>query len=279
MGVRVTFCDDPAAVSGMAGEFLASDPVRHNIILSLLDARIAYREPGRYWVAAQNGRIVGVVFQSPLTIAATLTPLEPNVSAAMVDAIADAGVVLPGVNGEAATAASFAGQWTERFKSAAVPFQGMRLYEVDEVREISRIEGAFRRAVPSDRGLMVRWVRAFQAEALENISDPEVLVDRWLPAGQVWVWDANHSVPVTMAVSREPLAGVIRISGVYTPPENRRRGYACACVHGLSKWIRESGYRCILYTDLGSSSSNSIYRSIGYRAVAEGLRYRFEKSA
>jgi uncharacterized protein len=33
--------------------------------------------------------------------------------------------------------------------------------------------------------------------------------------------------------------------------------------------------RCILYTDLGNPTSNSIYRRIGYRAVAECLRYRF----
>jgi uncharacterized protein len=274
METRVTFLEDPALVLTMAGEFLASQPARHNIILSLLHTRVAYPEPGRYWVASQGSRVAGVVFQSPLTIAATLTPMEPNVTAAMVEAIADAGVVLPGVNGEAATAASFAGQWTERFKSAAIPFQGVRLYEVTEAREIAPITGALRRAVPDDRGLTVRWARAFQEEADENISDAEVLVDRWLPSGQLWLWDDGGAM--SMAVSREPaVAGVIRISGVYTPPENRRRGYAGACVHGLSKRIRETGYRCILYTDLGNPSSNSIYRRIGYRAVAEGVRYRF----
>jgi predicted GNAT family acetyltransferase len=30
-----------------------------------------------------------------------------------------------------------------------------------------------------------------------------------------------------------------------------------------------------LYTDLGNPTSNSIYRSVGYQAVAEALRYRF----
>ena len=34
--------------------------------------------------------------------------------------------------------------------------------------------------------------------------------------------------------------------------------------------------RCILYTDLANSTSNSIYRAIGYRAVAEALKYDFE---
>lgn len=37
-------------------------------------------------------------------------------------------------------------------------------------------------------------------------------------------------------------------------------------------------FRVILFgqsTDLGNATSNSIYRRIGYRAVAEALRYRF----
>jgi predicted GNAT family acetyltransferase len=40
--------------------------------------------------------------------------------------------------------------------------------------------------------------------------------------------------------------------------------------------MRNEGYRCILYTDLGNPISNSVYRRIGYNAVAEALRYRFE---
>jgi uncharacterized protein len=72
------------------------------------------------------------------------------------------------------------------------------------------------------------------------------------------------------------VGGAVRISGVYTPQECRRLGYAEACVHALSKRLRESGYRCLLYTDLGNPTSNSIYRRIGYRAAGECLRYRFD---
>jgi predicted GNAT family acetyltransferase len=89
------------------------------------------------------------------------------------------------------------------------------------------------------------------------------------------VWE-QRAEAVSMAISREPVQGVVRLSGVYTPPEKRKRGYAAACVHALSKKLREDGYRCVLYTDLGNPTSNSIYRRIGYGAVAEALRYRFK---
>jgi predicted GNAT family acetyltransferase len=200
--------------------------------------------------------------------------MEPRAVVAMVDAIAEAGVTLCGVNGDAATAASFAGQWSERCKSAATPFQGTRLYELLELGEVPRTEGQLRQADPSDRSLMILWTRAFQDEIGEPANDTELRVDRGLAAGQLWLWDQNGETK-SMAVSREAAQGVVRLSGVYTPPEKRRHGYAAACVHALSKYLRGCGYRCILYTDLGNPTSNSIYRRIGYRAVTEALRYRF----
>jgi predicted GNAT family acetyltransferase len=201
--------------------------------------------------------------------------MEPQVVLAMVDAIAEAGVTLRGVSGDVATAASFAGQWSERSRTAATPFRGMRLYELFELGEVPSTEGQLRQAVRGDRSLMILWTQAFQDEIGESVRDTEVGVDRGLAAGQLWIWNKSGEA-MSMAVSREPARGVVRLSGVYTPPENRKHGYAGACVHALSKYLRGSGYRCILYTDLANPTSNIIYQRIGYRAVAEALRYRFD---
>lgn len=275
MEIKILFSEDPAVVLNTAGVFLSSKPVLHNLILSILQARVEQRDPGRYWMAMQRDHIVGVVLQSPLTFPATLTPMELPVATAMADAIAEAGVPLPGVNGEAAAAATFAGQWSERTKSAAVPFQGNRLYELLDTGEVPRVEGTLRQAGSKDRSLMILWSRAFQHEIAEPLNDVELRVDRGLAARQMWLWERSGEA-VSMSVGRDPVQGVVRLSNVYTPPEKRKHGYAEACVHALSKKLRDGGYRCVLYTDLGNSTSNSIYRRIGYRAVAEVLRYRFE---
>ena len=275
MEFKVLFSEDPAFVLSRAGGFLSSQPVFHNLVLSILHARAAQGDPGRYWMAIQRDDTVGVVVQSPLTFPATLTPMEPSVATAVADAITEAGIALPGINGDAATAAMFAGQWSERSQSAATPFQGNRLYELLEIGEVPDIEGKLRQAGPKERSLMILWARAFQNEIGESANDTELRVDRGLAAGHLWLWDLGGET-VSMAVSREPVLGVVRLSGVYTPPEKRKHGYAGACVHALSKQLADAGYRCILYTDLGNPTSNSIYRRIGYRAVAEALRYRFE---
>ena len=68
MAIEVVFGEEPGWVLRKAGEFLASDPVRHNLILTLLHARVAYPEPGRYWVARDGDTVVGVAFQSPLDL-------------------------------------------------------------------------------------------------------------------------------------------------------------------------------------------------------------------
>ena len=62
MDIKVTFSEEPAFVLDTAGEFLASRPVLHNLILSRLHARVAQHEPGRYWVAMERDKTVGVSF-------------------------------------------------------------------------------------------------------------------------------------------------------------------------------------------------------------------------
>jgi len=274
MAISVTFSDDPAAVLGLAAEALGARPVDANLVLTLLHARVATPEPGRYWVVAAGDDVVGVVFQSPVTFFATLTPMSRQAVVAAADAIADAGADLPGVIGEAATAASFAGQWTERRKAAAEPAMGQRIYEVELLEPPAGVPGQLRRAGPSDRDLVVDWVRRFQDDVGEHGAETaEALVERRLPAGHFRIWDDGG--PVSMTAVTDPVAGVSRIGAVYTPDDRRRRGYAAACVAAVSAAVLGGGHRCILYTDLGNPTSNSVYRRIGYRAVAECLRYRF----
>jgi predicted GNAT family acetyltransferase len=116
-------------------------------------------------------------------------------------------------------------------------------------------------------------MRGFYADIGQDERGFEPVVKRRLEAGHFWLWE--DGCPVSMAANSEPVEGVVRVQAVYTPPENRNRGYAGACVADLSRRMQEAGHRCILYTDLGNPTSNSVYRRIGYRAVTECLRYHF----
>lgn len=276
MNAAVVATTDPRRVLDQAHDFLVSDPVRHNVMLTILTERAVTGEPGRYWMGLVDGAVAGVVFQSPLSFLAGASPMPADLVAVMVDAIAAAGVKLPGVNGDAATAALFAGQWTERSASAAVPVQGQRLYEVRELRPPAGVSGALSQATAADRELLIAWLAGFNADTGQGGPDRDLgeYAGRRLAAGQVWFW--RDGPPASLSVLSASVAGVSRIQAVYTPPELRCRGYAAAGVAELSGRVLAEGRRCILYTDLGNPTSNSVYRRIGYRAVAEVLRYRFD---
>src|SRR5262245_9857240 len=107
MRTDVTSTDSPEQVLEDAGSFLRSDPVRHNVLLTVLEIRVRYPAPGRYWIVRLDGDVRGVVLQSPIGFRATFTPMSSPAVTAVVEVIVDEGVQLPGVNGDAATAARF----------------------------------------------------------------------------------------------------------------------------------------------------------------------------
>ena len=73
-----------------------------------------------------------------------------------------------------------------------------------------------------------------------------------------------------------PVAGVVRVGPVYTPPKGRRRGYATALVADVSqRALAAVTAKCMLYTDLANATSNSIYQAVGYRRSSDAQEYAF----
>ncbi len=63
---------------------------------------------------------------------------------------------------------------------------------------------------------------------------------------------------------------------MYTPSEERGRGYASNLVAEVSARMLDDGAAaCFLYTDLANPTSNAVYRRIGYEQVAESSMIRF----
>ncbi|MEC2917908.1 GNAT family N-acetyltransferase [Bacillus tropicus] len=83
---------------------------------------------------------------------------------------------------------------------------------------------------------------------------------------------------VSVAAKTRPTKNNITVNFVYTPKEERKKGYASNCVAALSQRMLDEGYKTTtLYTDLANPTSNKIYQEIGYEQIAESVLIFLEK--
>ena len=123
------------------------------------------------------------------------------------------------------------------------------------------------------------WV-AFEEEAMGHVEDAKrtrdnlrLRIEMQSPRHGAWVHELGDRV-VSISGHSGPTPNGIRIGPVYTPPAQRGRGYASQLVATQSQWLLDNGHRyCFLFTDLANPTSNSIYKRIGYRQIAESAHY------
>jgi predicted GNAT family acetyltransferase len=261
---------DAAAARERASAFLTADPIRHNLLLTILEQSIEHALGGTFWVVVEGPDVVGFALESPPGFGAVLAPMPVEACRRLVESMTTA---VPHVVGEAGAAAAFAGHWTERHSTAVTAIEGQRLYELTDLKSVANASGSLRLATPADRATLVEWVNGFVEDAGVVPVDAEHLVDTRVERDQLWVWEDQGLV--SMAGTSVVVAGVARVQYVYTPRELRGAGYATACVEGMSRVLTHRRVRCVLYTDLANPTSNAIYRRIGYEVVAEVLGYDF----
>jgi predicted GNAT family acetyltransferase len=177
---------------------------------------------------------------------------------------------LPGVNAPSATARAVADAWSEQTGGVTRSRMRQALHVLTEVSDPPRpASGHLRLPGQEEHPLLVTWLEQFIADTgIHGAGQAEQMLTTYLARGSLRVWD--DSEPVSMVVTNPPVAGAVRVSMVYTPPEHRRRGYAGTAVASLSRQLLSAGAdRCLLFTDLANATSNKIYAEVGYRRVAE----------
>jgi ribosomal protein S18 acetylase RimI-like enzyme len=270
MSVQVIELADAAEARERGASFLAARPFEHNLLQTILAQSIEHSLGGTFWLVVDGPDVLGFALESPPGMGAVLAPMPPTACHLLAEAVT---IPLWRAVGDAATAAAFAGRYTECTSRAVSEIHGQRLYKLERVTSAVTTPGSLRLAGSADRDTVIGWARAFVDELRLVPAVSEAAVDQLIARGQLRVWD--HDGAVSMASASLPAAGVARVQNVFTPPELRGAGYATACVEHLSRGLVAQGLRCVLYTDLANPTSNAIYRRIGYEAVAEILGYQF----
>ncbi len=286
--MKFRFLSDPADFRKQTGRLLA-DEARNNLMLGILSTIVERPEAFEAWRAmvVSDGEdvVAGALITTPpdnLIVAA----LEPGPAlAALADGVLGAGMSIPRAIGVRPIVDRFVDEWQQRTGRAAQLGMAQGVYALQEVLPVRAVPGGMRHAGADDLDLVLAWSIAFAQEAVPGDPRDDARLERVLRRrleGQkgtgVWLWDVEGTA-VAMSAHSGPTGSGIRINAVYTPPENRRNGYATALVAAQSQALLDSGYRaCFLFTDLGNPTSNRIYETIGYRRVAEAALYEFRAS-
>jgi len=274
MPLKVTELDDPVAAEAQAGSFLRAAPPHHNLALTILGQSREEGLAGRFWVVREGDRVVGFALQSPPGMRVVLARMEEEVVCALAAALDPP---LPGVQGDANSASTFAGHFALAHHVSIDDVDPGRLYQLARVEPVAQPAGVPRVARADECELIAEWLLAFGRETGEptalSVASVAGEVGRRIARGAFWLWDDGD--PVSLVGVREPVAGFARVGPVFTPTEHRGRGYAAAAVAHVSERFVARGLGCVLYTHLDNPTSNAIYRRIGYEPIAEVLSYRF----
>jgi predicted GNAT family acetyltransferase len=201
---------------------------------------------------------------------------EAGISALAADLISG-GWPLPDVHGVTPYSRLFAATWADQTRGNYHCEMEQRIYKLIAVTPPENVPGRFLQAGTEHTRLVMDWWEAFEIEAIGSEPDQERLewtANRRIQAGDWYLWEDGGEIG-SMCLKTRPTRTGCSVSGVYTPPEKRGRGYASACVAALSQKLLDDGFAFTsLFTDLSNPTSNSIYQRIGYRPLADFDKYR-----
>jgi RimJ/RimL family protein N-acetyltransferase len=170
-----------------------------------------------------------------------------------------------GVTAGQQDATRFAAAWTDLTGASARVMRRSRLFLLGALTPLDPPAGAARVATTADRDLLCAWLTEFATETGDSPGPLPGTVDDELSYGGLTLWEAG-GIPVAVAGVKRPAAGVVRVGPVWTPPDQRRHGYAAAATAAVSQVALDAGAdSVVLFTDLASEASNALYPRLGYQ--------------
>ena len=267
----------PATFLDRAGPFLERAEAENNLLLGI-GASLARGE-----MTLSALPVVATVEDGDEVVLAALRTPPHNLLlstgteralAVLCDALKADGTGLPGVTGPADLAAVFAERWAG---DACERVMTQHVYQCTEVVAPKDPGGAFRAARLQELDRLVAYVVAFNEEANNPGTEASArrMVKGLVEKARIFVWDADGDI-VSIATARQPPPHGIRVGYVYTPPVERRKGYASAITAKVTQRMFDEGYQmCFLYTDASNPTSNAIYQRVGYEPMGDSAMWRF----
>lgn len=285
MTIEIQRFETAAELQDVVREFLMRNEAHHNLILGLID-RLAgdpkFYDSQPYFAAAKAAgeTVAAAVMTPPYPLVISLCEEE----GVFEPLVADARDFLPEVSGvNSPNASRFAEAWQAATGESCEVMLSERCYRLDRLITPQGVTGAARPAAEEDVEWLVDWIIEFVREAVPWEERPRDVAKEGLrrvlqlprEIGGFLIWEVE-GVPVSVAGYGNPTPNSLRVGPVYTPPEQRRRGYAGACTAAACRHVLDGGKSFVtLFADLTNATSNHVYQAIGFEPVCDAEVIRF----
>ncbi len=288
--MELRFFDEPQEFLDVTGDHLGRQPVLSTVVTTVAERIAREQTAGIPWPAEvpcwfvavlEDDEVVGAAMRTaPFgTYPLFMLPMPDDAARDLARAVLERGEQVSAANGCLPAVQLFCSEVAARCGGSAEVAVHTRLFELDRLIEPPPVEGRLRPAQSDEEALVVRWYDAFMVDADEQAGRPKGssaheapeadVVRRNMDEGRILVWENDAGRPVSVLGASQPAYGVSRIGPVYTPPKDRRHGFASAAVAEASRRILAQGARACLFTDQANPTSNKIYQRLGYRAVVD----------
>jgi predicted GNAT family acetyltransferase len=290
MSAAVVLEDSPEEYLNHAGPLLYKDEATNSLMLGLCSNLIGLKSSQQDLPVmvrvVENGKTVTAALQIPST-SLVLAPKNLIVTHAdskhvelMARHLVTTGTEIVGVIGPSKVSETFAATWSKLSQKNSKLRKEQRIYKIEKVI-MPDTEGQLRLAQPHEVDLITQWLVEFGEESLlpeerKSFFERRPAAVNAIKNNLAYMWTVGDK-PVSVAHVGRPTQNGISVSAVYTPKVFRKKGYASGLVAHLSQKMLDSGKKfCVLYTELWNTTSNKIYKEIGYQEVVDSNHYFFD---
>lgn len=152
-----------------------------------------------------------------------------------------------------------------------------------KLNDVELVEGYVDTLKPSERDLLVKYWQDDYKEMSKgkelSLEEAYEEVDKWLSGEKtMFAYRNKDGKPVSLAGYGEDY-GIAKVTHVYTPKEERCKGYCSTLVYLLTKELLEKGLTPVLYTDYSYAPSNHTYKKVGYEDQGVLVSCKVKKKA
>jgi len=154
-------------------------------------------------------------------------------------------------------------------------FMELNSFECKKTIKPNKLNGIMDKPSLYDIEIIANYNKGFYKESLNQNVEYEQLLEsakRQVETNNLYCLKVNSKIVSIANIAHKSLR-YARVNNVYTPPNQRSRGYASELMYYLCEIIIENGLTPNLYTDISNKTSNKVYRNIGFKECGKVTHY------